>query len=421
MTEKSIHTLAQELKDKLSTDPTAAAREMIEFTKRFAHNPLLKREALMLKLDYSNAQQEDEKEHILEAMLVLINNVVKDYLQQPEADRIETQKYLARKQAALKTTVQQKIPSKTSRILFEGKGVGKRFKNTGFELSGIDLTLKIGQITGVVGENGNGKTTLFRICVGDLKENAGQIRFPDLEQNEWNQLNWQEIKKHIAYIPQELPKWHGSIQENLHYEATTHGLNPQENQKAVDYILHRLGLKEYAHRSWSALSGGYKLRFALAKALVWRPRLLVIDEPLANLDVKAQATVLNDLKNLSQSLKYPLAILISSQHLHEIERVADSILFLKAGKTVFYGNTSEVGKERLENSFEIECNLSLSALEEKLQGFEYNSLDHNGLVFIVHAPLHINSQNLLGHLLGKEVEIRYFRNISQSTKKLFVS
>ena len=202
--------------------------------------------------------------------------------------------------------------------------MGKRFKRSSFHLEDINLDLYLGEITSVVGENGNGKTTLFRLVVGEISADEGHLEYPLLSLDE-NELDWFDIKKQIAYVPQDLPKWYGSLKSNIQYAAAIHGLKGTDNQREVDFIIRRLGLENHLTKRWKELSGGYKLRFALAKALVTKPKLLVIDEPLANLDFKAQQIILSDLRNLSRSLKHPVAILLSSQHLHEIESVTDNI------------------------------------------------------------------------------------------------
>ena len=89
----------------------------------------------------------------------------------------------------------------------------KRFKG-GFALGPIDVEIKRGQITGVVGENGNGKTTFFRVVVGELAQDEGSLAYPFLGQADPN-INWHNVKSNIAYVPQELPRWYGSLRENL--------------------------------------------------------------------------------------------------------------------------------------------------------------------------------------------------------------
>src|SRR5204863_8033249 len=126
-------------------------------------------------------------------------------------------------------------------------------------------------------------------------------------------------------VPTDLPPWYGSLRSNLHYESAIHGIRGADNEREVDYIVERLGLTNELDRRWYELSGGYKLRFALARGLVWKPALLVLDEPLANLDFIAQQVVLKDLRHLTNSLRYPLSVFVSSQHVHEIEDVSDKL------------------------------------------------------------------------------------------------
>jgi ABC-2 type transport system ATP-binding protein len=304
--------------------------------------------------------------------------------------------------------------------VLETRNLGKQFGRSGFRLQNIDLQLRLGELTGVVGENGNGKTTLFRICVGEIIHTKGELCYPILGENRPNKIDWYKVKQQIAYIPQELPKWNGTIRENLLLEASLHGFRGKKNDEMVDYVLHRMELTSHVNKKWAELSGGYKLRFALAKALTWQPKLLVIDEPLANLDINAQNIILNDLKDIVLSRNFPVSILISSQHLHEIESVADKLLFLKEGSQVYYGNTADFGNERTENTFELEALISIQEFKTLMEDLPHSRVDYNGLVFIIHTPLHITEKDLLQHLLAKDLKINYFRNISQSIKKYFL-
>lgn len=193
----------------------------------------------------------------------------------------------------------------------------------------------------------------------------------------------------------------------------------QENRKAIAYIIQRLGLSEHAEKSWVQLSGGYKLRFTLAKALVWKPRLLILDEPLANLDIKTQVVVLNDLLNLVKSLRHPLAVLISSQQLHEIEAVADHLLFMQGGELAHQGRTADYGDARQHNTFELGCALTYAGLAGCLEGFPYEKLWYNGMSYFITTPLEVSGFDLLQHLAGQQVQCHYCRDISRSIKTKF--
>ncbi|MCI5158670.1 MAG: ABC transporter ATP-binding protein, partial [Candidatus Electrothrix sp. AUS1_2] len=160
-------------------------------------------------------------------------------------------------------------------------------------------------------------------------------------------------------------------------------------------------------------------RFALARALVWKPKLLIIDEPLANLDIITQDVFLKDLRNLADSLSYPMSVLISSQHLHEVEVLADRILFLKEGAIKFNASKKLLGQNRSYNTFELTISCDEEMLREHMRQLSPQEIRHSGITHIVTLPLSVTGNRLLQHLLDRGVEIRYFRDISCSIKPLF--
>ncbi len=406
--EKQIHHLVSELKASIQEDPLQGAGALVEFAMENASDNKQVHQALVLKMNYMQSADQGKKEQLVADMLAL-------------ADRFSSTSSGGGMAVAAVSSAQALQVVKKDDIVCEGRNINKVFRRGGFGLKDIDFCFRLGEITGVVGENGNGKTTLFRIAVGELAADSGVLHFPYIEgQAGVTTGNWERIKEHIAFIPQDIERWYGSVKDNLHYELAVHGILDKENLEEVEYIIYRLGLEKHQNKSWNQLSGGYKLRFALARALVWKPKLLVIDEPLANLDIKAQLIILNDLRDLANSYRYPLSIVISSQHLHEIENVSDRIIFLKEGNMIFNGRVDELGNERQENTFEFASDLSVEELERRLAGFEYYSLENTGLAYVIRTPLSITYQELFQIFLKAEIPIGYFRDISQSTKKLFV-
>jgi ABC-2 type transport system ATP-binding protein len=169
---------------------------------------------------------------------------------------------------------------------------------------------------------------------------------------------------------------------------------------------------------WSELSSGYRLRFELAKAIMWRPKLILLDEPLANLDINAQQLFLQDLQFFVKSSKFPLSIMLSSQQLHEVESISDNIIFIKQGKTVYNGNQKAFGTESDLNTFEIICDADRDKL---LSMFNNTSLkvENAGTTMIISISKDITSELFLSTLISNNVSMTYFRDISHSTRKLF--
>jgi ABC-2 type transport system ATP-binding protein len=299
--------------------------------------------------------------------------------------------------------------------------IEKSYQSHNFALKNVNLDFSIGNITGIVGANANGKSTLIKIMVGELLPNAGDIGFPLFQQNS-KKKSWLELKNHIAYIPQELPDWHGSLRDNLHVETTLHGITGKENILRVDFILERLGLTEFTDRHWHELSGGYKLRFALAKALVWKPTFLVLDEPLANLDMASQMVVLQDLKDLVKSTRFPLGIVVTSQHIHEIEQIADQLVVLEQGNIVYQGKPNAFKADGKNAIFEFACDKEWSELVDILRGSPIESMQRQGKYFIVqYDKKTYSTAQFLSFLMQKDIQLAYFRDITHSVKQLFLS
>jgi ABC-2 type transport system ATP-binding protein len=389
--------------------------DLLRFVSGYSDSSELNKRAVMLGVSYnrplSDPNQAADKDSIRSEMLRLVEDVQSEY--------DEKKNHGLRQELMQKEFEFSELFAKRTQVAFRCSGLKKSFKSK-FTLGPVDLEIRRGQITAVVGENGNGKTTLFRIIAGELSHDAGLISYPGIDMRGDNKIDWEKVKSKIAYVPQELPRWWGDLQSNLQYEAAIHGIRGMENLKEVEYVIERLDLRKHLDQRWKTLSGGYKLRFALARALVWKPEILILDEPLANLDVNAQLSMLRDIKNLATSLSHPMAVLISSQHIHEIEAIAENLVFLREGKIVFNQPISNLGASRSENTFEIKTPLRyrdfIGAFPEE---FPVHVMD-TGIHFLVQTPKNVAPQELLKVLLDRGVPVEYFRDISCSSKIFFL-
>lgn len=303
-------------------------------------------------------------------------------------------------------------------LLFRCEDLGKTYKKTKFSLSQINLTIQNGEIVVVAGANAVGKTTLLRLIASDLKPDYGHIEYPLLISGQ--QQNYTKLKQQIAYMSQELTKWHGSLKDSIHFEAAMHGIKGAANEQAVAYILSRLGLEKYSNNTWSELSSGYKLRFHLAKALVWRPKLLILDEPLAFLDIKAQRIVLNDLRNLVKNGEIPFSVVLSSQHLQEVEEIADRFIFLNDQRIIFQGNATSINADSQTKFYEISTSASLEELKAVFSGLNctISALYRN--VFILEIDQITPDQTVFSNLSQLKKEVKHVIDITLSLKRFFL-
>ena len=284
--------------------------------------------------------------------------------------------------------------------------------NASFGLGPINLDIKTGEIIGLVGENGNGKTTLLRSLCGELHPTSGTINY----QFQYDDLY--DLRTKLVYIPQRTDTWRGSMYENLEFTASCYGYLPEENNLVVDLVITRLGLRKFRNHYWNNLSSGYKMRFELARMLLRKPKILLIDEPLANLDILAQQTILDDFRNIANSAFRPIAIVLSSQQLYEVEKTSNQVVFLKRGSQKNLNAENDVAKNCI---IEFESSLNLSDLKQAFTSLEVISLEQNGGTFIVTFPEKIEMNDFLKVVINQSIPMTYMRNISNSTRRFFVN
>jgi ABC-type glutathione transport system ATPase component len=164
------------------------------------------------------------------------------------------------------------------------QNITKRFRGNRFSLEELSFSLKTGQITGVVGRNASGKTTLLRIVQAEIVPDGGTVTYPTLMRDG---KGWAYLKRRIAYIPQTFApqprgRLTGRLKTNLHFVAAVHGITGKRNHDLIDWYIQRYGLTDYENSTLNTLSGGFRMRYELVKALISRPRLLILDEPLAS-------------------------------------------------------------------------------------------------------------------------------------------
>ena len=215
-------------------------------------------------------------------------------------------------------------------------------------VKGISFKIKNDEILGLLGPNGSGKTTTIGMMLGLLKPSNGEIII-DGKKIEENRI---EILKKINFISPyiELPK-KLTVRQNLIVYGKLYSVS--DIKKRIEYLSEKLRLGDLLNKITGELSSGQKNRVSLAKALINKPKVLLLDEPTASLDPEIGDFVRTFLENYKKEMK--ISILLASHNMNEVTRLCKSILMMKDGVIIDSGSPEELiskhGRQNLEEVF----------------------------------------------------------------------
>lgn len=198
-------------------------------------------------------------------------------------------------------------------------------------LRGVDLTIPRGSIFGLLGPNGAGKSTLINILAGLVNKTAGTVEIWGFDQD----ANPRQSRAAIGVMPQELnidPFF--TPRASLEVQAGLYGV-PRAD-RWTDEILALVGLTAQAESYSRQLSGGMKRRLLLAKALVHRPRILVLDEPTAGVDIALREMLWNNVRQLNEQ---GMTVILTTHYLEEAEEMCDEIAIIDHGEKIVQERT----------------------------------------------------------------------------------
>lgn len=193
---------------------------------------------------------------------------------------------------------------------------------------GIDLTAGYGEVTALVGPNGAGKTTLLLVLATLLTPDAGLVRVAGHDPV----AEPRAVRAQIGWSPDVFGTYDVlSCREYLETAAAAHRLPKHDRRSRAEELLELVGLTEFAGQATRVLSRGQKQRLGLARALVHRPTVLLLDEPAAGLDPRARVALRDLLRSLAAA---GAAVVVSSHVLADLEDLADSVVVVDGGVTV---------------------------------------------------------------------------------------
>jgi ABC-2 type transport system ATP-binding protein len=230
-----------------------------------------------------------------------------------------------------------------------------------------DATFSIGEreIVGFLGLNGAGKSTALRILAGTLLPSAGRVTIGGVDALDRPDA----ARKRIGFLPEEPPLYREMrVLEFLRWVGQVKGRSKAEVDAALPQVMEQCQLTEVPHRVISELSHGYRKRVGIAQAIIHRPDVVILDEPISGLDPQQ----IVDMRNVVRSLQKSATVLISSHILSEIALTCDRVLIIHKGAIAYEGSEDELG-EALGQGVRITIVLNgrKSAIEEALSGSEH--------------------------------------------------
>ena len=217
--------------------------------------------------------------------------------------------------------------------MLELKNISKSFGNVNV-LKDVNFSVENGEIVSILGSSGSGKTTLLNIILGITEPDCGEIRFDD---HDITKVSMEDRGFNIVFQDY-------ALFPNLNaYENIVYGLRNKPDistSKEVDELIELLGLKEHLYKNIEQLSGGQKQRVALARTLVMKPKILLLDEPLSALDSVIKESIKDKIKQIAK--EYHLTTIIVTHDPEEALSLSDKVMIVGNGTILQYAKPNEI-------------------------------------------------------------------------------
>lgn len=292
----------------------------------------------------------------------------------------------------------------------EIKNVTKSFKRK-IAVNNFSMELQAGECVGLIGPNGAGKSTLIKVISDIIHPTAGEVLL--------NGIKISKMKSEIGYLPQYPNFFHWmTARETLTFMGQLSGLKKEELSKSIPKILEKVGLKGEENAKVSTFSGGMKQRLGIAQALLHKPSLIVMDEPVSALDPIGRREVLN----LIEEIKKDTTILLSTHILTDAEEICERFVIIKDGTKIEDTTITELLHRNSENKLIIEITTEDQKWIEVVKKLPYvKDVEVVGLKIKVKVEsIEINKNMLLQNALEHKVNIVKFEMGNDTLEEIFL-
>jgi ABC-2 type transport system ATP-binding protein len=299
----------------------------------------------------------------------------------------------------------------------EISGLSKEYKTSGgsenlLALNAIDLKIPRGSMFGLLGPNGAGKSTFINILAGLTLKTSGKAVVWGFDLDE----NPRSVRASLGVVPQEIyvdPFF--SPKETLHQQAGMYGVLPKDRN--VDFLLKTLNLEDKADSYTRTLSGGMKRRLLVAKSMVHRPPILILDEPTAGVDIELRQQLWAYIRKLNE---FGTTIILTTHYLEEAEELCDTIAIVDHGKIVRCAPTKEILNDADSKSITIKLSKNIKDMNPALKDMGA-LLDKDNNILIGYNPKNETSRDILRKVEDSGLEVRDFSVSGASLETVFLS
>ncbi len=284
--------------------------------------------------------------------------------------------------------------------------------NSGLEvLKGINLEVHEGSFFGLLGPNGAGKTTLIGIITSLVTKSAGTVKVFGVNID----TNFPAAKKLIGVVPQEFNfSIFEKVQDIVTQQAGYYGIPRMEALNRSEKYLKKLSLWDKRNVAARELSGGMKRRLMIARGLAHEPRLLILDEPTAGVDVELRRGMWDFLEELNQE---GTTIILTTHYLEEAEKLCSRIAIINKGKIIENSSKRELLRKLDKEVFVFETENPVTALLP-LENTEFSLIDETSIKVIKNKSQSINS--IFEHLTSQGIIVESLRHKTNRLEELYM-
>mgnify|MGYP001161476485 CR=1 FL=1 len=291
------------------------------------------------------------------------------------------------------------------------KKLSKIYANGFQALYNIDLKVSEGDFFALLGPNGAGKSTTIGIITSLIKKSRGSVKIFDTDIDK----NFTKAKSYVGLVPQEFNfNTFEPVREILINQAGYYGIQKDISKDNAYYLLKKLGLWEKRYQVSRNLSGGMKRRLMIARALIHKPKLLILDEPTAGADIEVRRLMWDYLKEINNN---GTTIILTTHYLEEAEKLCKNIAIIDKGKILENKSMKDFLSE-LRNEEFILYTEGKFKMPLNLNNFNINKIDDNSFSVIIKDGFNIN--DLLDILTKEDIKIKSMKNKTSRLEELFI-